>query len=95
MAGRLRRVLLELPGREDCSGVRTSLSLTFREEDAEKWMICLVHHAGQFPLQTVVVLIEKPSHVVGDRPSVVFNPEIILLIIYIQNHFSFISSPEN
>ena len=95
MAGRLRRVLLELPGSEDCIAVRTNLFLTFRKEDAEKWMICLVHYAGQFPLQTVVVFIEKPSDVVGDRAGVVFNPEIILLIISTQNHFSFISSPEN
>lgn len=47
VAGRRRRVLLELPNMKN-ERMQTifSLFLTFRKEDAEKWMICLVHYAG-------------------------------------------------
>ena len=72
MAGRRLSVLFEFPridndsffhqffllwsgssGMVDC----LVLFLTFRKENAEKWMICLVHYARELPLKTVIVFI--------------------------------------
>ena len=72
MAGRRLSVLFEFPGIDNDSVFHQFfllwsgssglvdwlvLFLTFRKENAEKWMICLVHYAGELSLKTVIVFI--------------------------------------